>query len=223
MNQLHYGDNLDVLCPYIKGPMRRALNPLVALILALVLGTMLGGAAAGCDTGTQTSATSSVVTTSLPPTTAAPTTSTIAPAPTTAVSSPASPAADAEIQQYAVEFKAWFDANQGLHASDVPDDLSELTADDIQTAAQFVAMVHESIDQLHAMKYPESVAGVHQKVVSAFDAAVVILEKEFSALRNRDQASLDAALAEEDAHTSTALIDALNEWYSVLGEFVRTQ
>jgi hypothetical protein len=209
---------------HARGTMRLGANVgRISSLICLVVAVALGGAAAGCDTGVQTRTTSSAVTTSLPPTTAAPTTSTIAPPPTSATALPDSSAADAEIRQYVAEFVPWFEANQALHASNVPDDLSELTADDIQKAAQFVAMLHESIDQLRAMKYPEAAAAVHQKVVSAFDGAVMIVEKAFSALRNRDQAALDAVLAEEDAYTSTTLMDALNEWYSVLGEFVPTQ
>ncbi len=55
--------------------------------------------------------------------------------------------------------------------------------------------LHELSNLLHSIKAPAEAAEVHQKLVAGFDAEVAMQDKELLAMRNKDQAGVDAAKA----------------------------
>ena len=199
---------------------------LVPILLTMLL-AMVGCGGATATTATQsvtaTVAASSSTTMTAPTTTTtmATTTTTEAATSTTSATGPSTASTIAmtpDVVKYVADFMAWTNAIQGIASQlgglEMARDVTKISAADLKAAEASVAVVHKFADQLRRIKAPAVVAAVHQKVVAGFDDLVAILDKELRAMRNKDQAGVEAAMAEGEAQTAFA--NAMEEWSLLL-------
>jgi eukaryotic-like serine/threonine-protein kinase len=135
-------------------------------------------------------------------------------------------AAAPEVVKYMSDFMAWFflygttsrlDLDRlEEHLSD-EDDVTTLTAADLQVVDRATVHLHELSSLLRSIEAPEEAAGVHQKLVAGFDAEVALQDKELLAMRNKDQAGVDAALSADPFDDRTGFNSAMNEWMDKYG------
>ena len=120
-----------------------------------------------------------------------------------------------EAQDYIKQMQAWADALDLLPQADDPlstTDVSEVTDEQVQTAAAFAATAHGALDQLKAIKPPANLAAFQESLTTALSGEVDATDKALQALRNKDQAMLDAAIAQSDQLGSQwgGLMDSLD-------------
>lgn len=135
-------------------------------------------------------------------------------------------AATPEVVKYMSDFMAWFflygtTSRLDLerleeHLSD-EGDVTTFTAADLQVVDRARVHLRELSSLLHSIKVPAEAAGVHQKLVAGFDAEVAMQDKELLAMRNKDQAGVDAALSADPFDDRTGFNSAINEWMDKYG------
>jgi hypothetical protein len=156
-------------------------------------------------------ATTSSIQAAVTSTQAATTTATAAPATTTESSATTATTAAAgsvtlpslqmtpELQAYIQQMQTWAGALDVLPSADDPlliTDLSEVTDVQVKAAEAFATAAHGALDQLKAIKPPAEVAALQESLISALSSEVDATDKAVQALRSKDQAMLDAAIAE---------------------------
>jgi hypothetical protein len=106
-----------------------------------------------------------------------------------------------EVQTYIKQMQVWADALDLLPQADDPlsiTSVSKVTDEQVQAAAAFAIMAHGALDQLKAIKPPAEVAAFQESLTTALSSQVDATDKAAQALRNRDQAMLDAAITQGD-------------------------
>ena len=104
-----------------------------------------------------------------------------------------------EVLAYIKQMQAWADALDLLPQADDPlsiTSVSKVTDEQVQAAAAFAIMAHGALDQLKAIKPPAEVAAFQESLTTALSSQVDATDKAAQALRNKDQAMLDAAIAQ---------------------------
>ena len=174
---------------------------LMTLLFALTLVvTACGGEATTTTSQATTSSTRVVTTTSavVPATTTSGAATTDTTAATDSVTLP-SLQMTPELQAYVQKMQVFAAALQVLPAADDPlsvTDASEVTAAQVKAGEAFATMAHGALDQLKAINPPAEVAAFHENLGTVLLAEVNATDKAAQALRNKDQATLDAAKAQ---------------------------
>lgn len=204
----------------------------ISSIVLLLLGAIL---AASCQSATRaSSSTAHVATTGATTTTGAGpslTIATTAPLPTTTDSGETEPptestlAASPDVVKYASEVVAW-SFFQGVIIGDDLDrlrdiDITNMSACDLQVADRVTVHIQQLSKLLHTIKVPAEVAGVHEKLVAGMEARFAIHNRELTAMRNKDQAGVDAAKEATAMGGPESLRSAGTEWIEKYGEIGR--
>jgi hypothetical protein len=200
--------------------------PIVLLLLVAVLAT-------SCQTGTRAS--SSTAPAAITGTGPSSTTATTAPLPTTSSETPTTAdmgdtepptentlAASPDVVKYASEVVAWFflqGETIGYDLDRLADiDVTKMSASDLQVVERATAHLQTLSNILRSIKVPAEAAGVHKKLVAYLDARFAIMDKELMAMRNKDQAGVDAAGEARAWGGPEALRSAGEEWWGKYGE-----
>ena len=141
-------------------------------------------------------------------TTAAPTTTTLAAVTTTSAGGTATTAAGSvtvpsvqatpELTSYLAQIQVVFATVASLADSADPTkiaDASQVTDAQIKAAEAALAEIRTALDQLKALKPPAELAAFQAALVAGIATEVDIVSKAIDALKNKDQAALDAAKA----------------------------
>ena len=194
----------------------------ISLVLALALLVVGCG---GSTASTTTTATAAAVTTAPPTTTTTlrttttmaattttqvmMTTTTAAPATTTSV---AAITPSPELRAYALKLVAW-----GTALEQIPDavalsttHISKVTHAQLKAAEAYATAAHGALDKLKAIEPPAEAAAVQKTLITEFSGVVDAVDKGVQALKNKDQAMLDAASAQAEDFASqiSALMQA---------------
>ena len=186
---------------------------LIVLIPALLAFALVATACGGDETTTTIQAmttstqaatdSTQVVTTSSTAVSATTTSGAATTATTTATASVTLPSLQMTpaVQAYIKQMQAWADALDLLPQASDPlsiTSVSTVTDEQVQAAAAFATMAHGALDQLKTIKPPAEVAAFQESLTTALSSQVDATDKAAQALRNKDQAMLDAAIAQGD-------------------------
>ena len=173
---------------------------LASVLLAsfVLVGLAFGTGACGSAGGTPSTAAASVTTTTQP--------STGEPGGTATTGSATLPSIQVtpEVQTYLQQMQAWLTAMAKITPEDAADDplkitdVSKVTDAQVGTAETMAAQAHAALDQLNAITPPAALTAFQQMLVSIISSAVDATDKTVAALKDRDQAALDAARARGD-------------------------
>jgi hypothetical protein len=187
------------------GPLKSKTHVFVTVFTAVLFAltlivTACGGEATTTTVQATTSSTRAVTTTSAvaPATTTSGAATTDTTAATDSVTLP-SLQITPELQAYIEKMQVFAASLQVLPAADDPlsvTDASEVTAAQVTAGEAFATMAHGALDQLKAIQPPAEVAAFHENLIVVLLAEVNATDKAAQALRNKDQAMLDAAKAE---------------------------
>jgi hypothetical protein len=105
------------------------------------------------------------------------------------------------LQQYKSDMSQWAAIFETLPEGDPTEitDVIDTSQVDVDAAVQFAAAVHGLLDQLKAIQPPAEIAATHQKLVDVIADLVAATDKAVDALKNKDQAAMDAVLADKAA------------------------
>ena len=116
----------------------------------------------------------------------------------TSVTLPSLPAT-AEVQAYIEQMQAWAGALDTLSQADDPlsiTDVSEVTDAQLKAVEDFATRAHAALAQLKAIKPPAEAAVFQEALITSLSGQVDATDKAVQALKNKDQALLDAAIAQ---------------------------
>jgi hypothetical protein len=190
----------------------------VSLVLAISL-LILG--CGGSTAGSTTTSSPAAVTTAPPTTTTTSATTTTSQATTTTTAAPATTTSGAataltpELKAYALQLVAWGTALQQIPQADgfSITDISKVTAAQLKAAEAYATALHGALDQLKAIKAPAEAAVVHESLTTAFSGLVDATDNGVKALKNKDQAALDAANAQA-ANLVSQITQLMQSWQS---------
>lgn len=188
-------------------------------VISLVLALALVVVGCGGSTASTTTTASAAAVTTAPPTTTTTlptttttvatttttqmmiTTTTAAPATTTSV---AATAPSPEVRAYAQQLVAW-----GIALEQIPDSvalstthISKVTHAQLKAAEAYATAVHQALDKLKAIEAPAEAAAIQKSLITDFSGVVNAVDKGVQALKNKDQAMLDAASAQAEKFAS---------------------
>ena len=131
-------------------------------------------------------------------------TTTTAVALATVTTQPATARMTPELQAYLQHMQAWSAVMAKITPADAADDplkitnVSKVTDAQVSMAEAMATQAHAALDQLRVITPPPALTAFQQMLVSLISGAVDATDKTVKALKNRDQAALDAARAEGD-------------------------
>jgi hypothetical protein len=118
------------------------------------------------------------------------------------------------VQAYIKQMQAWGDALDVLPQGDNPlsvTKVSEVTDAQVKAAEAFATAAHGALAQLKAIKPPAEIAAFQETLTTALSSQLDATDKAVQALRTKDQALLDAAIAQGDQLSPqwSALMDSV--------------
>ena len=106
-----------------------------------------------------------------------------------------------EVTSYLAQMQTVFGSVSSLPDSSSPfkvTDVSQVTDAQIKASEASLAQIQSALDQLKALKPPAELAAFQEALITGITSEIDIGSKAIDALKNKDQAALDAAKAESD-------------------------
>jgi hypothetical protein len=119
------------------------------------------------------------------------------------------------VQAYIKQMQAWANTLDLLPEADDPlsiTDASDVTDAQVKAGEAFATAARGDLDQLKAIKPPAEAAAFQETLITALSGEVDATDKALQAVQNKDQAMLDAAVAQGDQLESQwgGLMDSLS-------------